>query len=338
MPQVSVLVAAYDAATTLGATLESVTAQEFRDWECVIVDDGSTDRTAEIAQEWAARDPRFRLIRLPHQGVVEARNAGIRTCRGDWIAILDADDHMDPRRLLLQMHAFASDPRLQVLGSHVRYMPRHRVGKGRLSYETWLNSHRSSADLWRDRHIEMPLAHPSMTIRADLLRATPYRDQGWPEDWDLLQRLFEVVGLEGIGVVPEALHVWTLRDDSLSCRSEAYTIASFTRCRAAYLASGVLAEHTTYALAGFGETGKALRKALTQEGRVCRVIYELHPGRIGQVIDGAEVHDRARIRHDLAKNRLPLLVSVSGMEARTTLRKWLLKSGLVEGIDFVCCA
>lgn len=339
MSHVSVLVAAFDAATTLGATLESVARQEFRDWECVVVDDGSTDGTAEIVRARAAVDGRFRLIQQTHQGVVAARNAGIEACGGDFIAILDADDQMLPQRLRLQMEVFRARPELHVLGTHVRYTPRPAVNSGRLAYEQWLNGHQTPTDLRRDRFVEMPLGHPTMTLRASLLRAHPYRDMGWPEDWDLLQRLFQILPTDAIDVLPEVLHDWALREDSLSQRSPAYTVEAFTRCRAAYLASDFLNDTETYALVGYGDTGKALRKALTAHGKSCQRIYELHPGRIDQIIDDAEVlhcDDLHRLPGDASPPKL--LVSVAGTEARTTLQILLRQIGLRDGDDFICCA
>ncbi|MGB0954075.1 MAG: glycosyltransferase family 2 protein [Planctomycetota bacterium] len=338
MSQVSVLVAAHDAATTLGATLKSVAQQELRAWECVVVDDGSTDGTAEVVRSMAASDARFRLIQQPHQGVVAARNAGIQACSSPFVAILDADDCMHPRRLRLQMEAFEARPQLHALGTHVRYTPRESMAAGRRAYEEWLNSHTSPADLWRDRFVEMPLGHPTMTVRASLLRATPYRDMGWPEDWDLLQRIFQLVGPDAIDVVPEVLHDWALHEDSLSSQSQAYSVEAFTRCRAAFLASDFLGEEESYALMGYGDTGKALRKALSVYGKTCSRIYELHPGRIGQEMDGAEVVSHDRLLDQPHPSKTKLLVSVSGLEARTALRKLLAQVGLRDTEDFICCA
>ncbi|MHC4837962.1 MAG: glycosyltransferase family 2 protein [Planctomycetota bacterium] len=336
-PPVSVLVAAHDAAATLDEALASVAAQTAADWECVVVDDGSADATAAVAEARAAADPRFRLLARGHEGVVAARNAGLAACEGDWIALLDADDRMHPRRLEAQLATLAADPRLVALGTHVRYFPEDSRGEGRRAYEAWLNRHRTPADLRRDRYVEMPLGHPTMTVRADLLQGLGYRDLGWPEDWDLLQRLFETTEPEAVGVVPEVLHDWRLRPDSLSRRSPAYTEAAFTRCRAAFLARGFLAAHADYALVGYGDTGKALRRALDAEGRACRRIYELHPGRVGQRIDGAPVLHRDELAAPAARE-LPLLVSVAGQDARDTLRGVLADAGHVDGTGFVCCA
>lgn len=326
------LVAAHDAAASLPQALSSIARQGLCDWECIVVDDGSRDGTSAVVESFAAKDTRFRLLRQEHLGVVEARNHGLQRCRGEFLAILDADDRMRPSRLEQQVEALEADPRLVAIGCHVEYFPKEAVGEGRRAYEDWLNGQLTAADIRRDRYIEMPVGHPTLMVRAAALQSLRYRDQGWPEDWDLFQRL---LGIGDVGIVPEVLHDWRLSPDSLARRSPTYAGQAFTACRAAFLAECLLAERQDYDLLGYGGTGKALRKALAKRERRCRRIFELHPGRIGQTLDGAEV-----LHHDAlaAPPPRPLLVSVSGPQARSFLRQKLAALGYREETDFVCTA
>jgi peptidoglycan/xylan/chitin deacetylase (PgdA/CDA1 family)/2-polyprenyl-3-methyl-5-hydroxy-6-metoxy-1,4-benzoquinol methylase len=93
---VSVVIPARNASATLGETLASLQAQEFADWEAVIVDDGSVDQTVRVAREHVAREPRFRLIEGDGRGAAAARNRGIAVARGHWLHFLDADDWVAP--------------------------------------------------------------------------------------------------------------------------------------------------------------------------------------------------------------------------------------------------
>ena len=88
----SIIIPIYNAARYLRATLESVAAQTFRDFECICVDDGSSDGSADIVEEFCARDSRFRLIRKSNGGEGSARNAGLDVAKGAWLCYLDADD------------------------------------------------------------------------------------------------------------------------------------------------------------------------------------------------------------------------------------------------------
>lgn len=96
--RISVIVAAYNAAATIDQALGSALAQTERDFEVLVVDDASTDDTAAIVA--ARTDPRIRLLRAPvNGGPGAARNLGLAAARGEWIAILDADDRFRPERL-----------------------------------------------------------------------------------------------------------------------------------------------------------------------------------------------------------------------------------------------
>jgi glycosyltransferase involved in cell wall biosynthesis len=96
-PRVTVVVAAYNGERFLHETLESVFAQDFDSFEVVFVDDGSEDRTGEIAQTFPVR-----YLRQENQGLPAARNAGLALARGDLIAFLDDDDVLPPTKLSLQ--------------------------------------------------------------------------------------------------------------------------------------------------------------------------------------------------------------------------------------------
>ncbi len=100
---VSVVIPACNAETWLPLTLESACRQTLREIEILVVDDGSTDRTAEIVENYSARDARIRLIRRENGGVGAARNSAIAEARGRYVAPLDADDIWSPDKLAAQV-------------------------------------------------------------------------------------------------------------------------------------------------------------------------------------------------------------------------------------------
>lgn len=109
-PLVTVIVPVFNGGSTLARTLESVRRQLFTDFECVIVDDGSEDGSAMIAERLCNLDARFRLLRQPNLGVARARNAGLAVARGRYIAALDADDLWHPQFLARHLTAWAGAP------------------------------------------------------------------------------------------------------------------------------------------------------------------------------------------------------------------------------------
>jgi glycosyltransferase involved in cell wall biosynthesis len=108
MSLVSVLVPAYNAATTIAETLASALAQSHSELEIIVVDDGSTDNTAEIVAGIAGRDARVILVRQENAGVAAARNAALARARGAYIAPLDADDLWHPDKLALQLRRMSA--------------------------------------------------------------------------------------------------------------------------------------------------------------------------------------------------------------------------------------
>ena len=101
---ISVIIPAYNEEKFLPTALDSLLAQTYPQWEAVIVNDGSTDSTAEIAAAYAARDSRFRVITIPNSGQSTARNAAFDHIRGEWVAFLDADDAFTPQALASMLH------------------------------------------------------------------------------------------------------------------------------------------------------------------------------------------------------------------------------------------
>lgn len=104
-PRVTVLLPVYNGQRYLDESLASITAQEYRDFEIVIVDDGSTDETPRIIERWLARDERIVTIRQENGGISRACNAGLALARGEYLARQDADDISLPHRLAKQVAA-----------------------------------------------------------------------------------------------------------------------------------------------------------------------------------------------------------------------------------------
>lgn len=119
MPMVSVIVAVYNGGRYLCAALDSVFAQNYHPMEVIVVDDGSTDDTASIAQS----HPEVRYVNQEHHGVAAARNSGVAMARGNLIALQDADDLWVPGRLALQVSYLRAHPEVDgVIGLQLNFL------------------------------------------------------------------------------------------------------------------------------------------------------------------------------------------------------------------------
>ena len=103
-PLISVVIPAYNAEQFLDETLESVLSQTYENWECIIVNDGSTDSTESVAKKWCEKDSRFRLTNKENGGLSSARNWGIKESKAEYIAFLDADDILIPDSLEVRIN------------------------------------------------------------------------------------------------------------------------------------------------------------------------------------------------------------------------------------------
>jgi glycosyltransferase involved in cell wall biosynthesis len=198
-PAVTVLMPVYNAERFVGQTVDSVLAQGFRDFEFLIINDGSTDRSLEILQSYADRDDRIRLLSRPNTGYVAALNEGLGLARGEFIARIDADDLADPRRLELQLARMRPEPGLVALGSNAWAMDE----EGRLlgDYDVPLTHEEIEAAHLRG---SSSVHHPAVMLRPEVVkRVGGYRKELMPcEDFDLWLRLGEVGRLANL---PEKL-------------------------------------------------------------------------------------------------------------------------------------
>jgi glycosyltransferase involved in cell wall biosynthesis len=93
-PLLSIIVPVYNSEKYLSKCLDSIIAQSFKDFECIVVDDGSSDGSPAICDEYAAKDPRIKVMHKKNEGVSSARNDGIQAACGDYIAFVDSDDYL----------------------------------------------------------------------------------------------------------------------------------------------------------------------------------------------------------------------------------------------------
>lgn len=109
---VSIVIPLYNKESVISQTLNSVLRQSYKNWECVIVDDGSTDKSVEVVEAFIAQHPGYwRIIRQSNQGQAVARNNGVINSTGEFIAFLDADDLWPPNKISNQVAALGANPK-----------------------------------------------------------------------------------------------------------------------------------------------------------------------------------------------------------------------------------
>ena len=200
MPLISIITPVFNGSRYLPATLDSIIAQTERDWECIVVNDGSKDNTWEIIQEFMRRDPRIRGFNCANRGAAEARNFGVTQSSPDskYIIFMDSDDLFTPDALSTLATAAAANP--QMVGSHG--LPAYINGTGKpLDPAVPIDFCRNRIGV-RGRHIvPIPIDEPTdlgvlladglhppglFLVRRDIVqRIGPMDPTLWPaNDWD----------------------------------------------------------------------------------------------------------------------------------------------------------
>lgn len=143
---VSIITPMYNGEKYIGQTIESVIAQTYPHWEMIVINDGSKDKGAEIVAEYAQKDSRIKLLSQKNAGSAAARNNGIRTAQGRYIALLDADDLWEPIFLDSQLSLMKETGALLVYGSHKRIDKHNKeclrpfLVKGKVTYQDLLRT------------------------------------------------------------------------------------------------------------------------------------------------------------------------------------------------------
>jgi glycosyltransferase involved in cell wall biosynthesis len=197
-PRVSVVMAVHDGERFVCAAVDSVLTQKFRDLELIVVDDGSTDRSAEIVREHP--DPRVRLVANGRNlGLAPSLNVGLAEARGEFVARLDADDVAMPQRLARQVAFMDANPRVALLGSWYTEMAADGTPGAQVKIPTqhW--------DLRWHMCLYCPFAHSAVLWRRTLVaeRVGQYDERlAYSMDYDLWRRIAERLEVANL---PESL-------------------------------------------------------------------------------------------------------------------------------------
>lgn len=295
-PRVSIIMAARNVAPYLDDALHSIRGQSLKDVEALIVDDGSSDGTADIARRHASEDGRLRCLKGPGRGPGAARNVAIAQARGRWIAIVDADDHIDLARLETladyaetqgcdavadNMTAFYEDDRSR---DHLWIPKSHWPTPRALAFRDLM-----MGGLGRPPAPELGYLKPLLDRRRLAALGKAYReDLLIGEDFDLMAR-WTAAGFS-YHYVPQALYAYRRRTTSLSYRLTAAQVAQMLEALAA------LEPAEPEDRAGLD----ARRRELTDLERYLRLVDRLKRGDLAAAI-------RALVRAD-SRRRLTISV------------------------------
>ncbi|MEZ4648391.1 MAG: glycosyltransferase [Candidatus Eisenbacteria bacterium] len=332
LPAVSVLLPVRNASSTLPGALDSLLAQTFTDFECIAIDDGSTDGTAGVLATYAGQDPRVRVARIEPSGIVAALDVAVGLARGRLLARQDADDRSHPQRFAAQVEFLRANPDIDLVATQVTHVGTPLTDGGR-RYLDWVRSCRKPEEIANGLWVESPLPHPTVLMRRSIFEDVGgYRDEGWPEDYDLWLRMLRRGAR--FGKVDRDLYEWADAPERASRTQPQYAPERFLACRAHHLAAFLKGRDTI--VWGAGRDGRRFARTFLAQGGVVSSFLDIDPRKIGRKAYGRPIEEAEA---GLARrgDRL-VLVAVGAKGARGIIRAALGDSGCVEGADYICVA
>ncbi len=209
-PLVSVVITAYNASRWIAETLDSVLAQDFTDFEVIVVDDGSTDDTAQVVAGYAER---VCCIHRPNGGQPSARNVGIRAARGEYIAFLDADDLWSKEKLRLQVDLLKRTG--LAWGYCEAWAFDGESGKSLFKFGELVRQY--DGDILESLFLADFIPSPTPVIRKSVFEHVGYFDEDRTvrigEDWDMWLR---IAACYPVGLVTEPLAYYRVHETSMT--------------------------------------------------------------------------------------------------------------------------
>jgi glycosyltransferase involved in cell wall biosynthesis len=226
-PLISVLLPAYNAERYIRQAIDSILAQTCGNFECIVIDDGSTDQTAGILNRYAAKDPRVIVKSGPNQGVSNSLNTALQMARGEVIARMDADDICLPTRFEKQARFLSEHPDYVLVGSRCMLIDPDGFP---ICEKTDIALDHEEIDGLLLR-MSWPLVHPAVMIRTQALRKIGGYNPQYKtnQDHDLFLRLAEIGRLANL---PEVLLQYRQHFQSVGAKklaSQASTVADIVK-------------------------------------------------------------------------------------------------------------
>lgn len=333
-PRISVVLPVYNAVSSLSTCLDSILNQTLSAWELIIVNDGSTDETGSIADHYAALDQRIRVIHQSNAGVAIAFQNGIDPALGSYIARMDADDVMLPRRLELQYNFLNAHPDFGLVSGFVEFGGSREHQNGYALHVDWLNTLQTHEEIFQARFIESPVANPSVMFRKETWKkyGGP-REGNFPEDYEQWLRWLE----QGVrfGKVSEPVIIWNDPTTRLTRNDNRYSPEAFARVKTHYVLQEVFrnCNGRKIAVCGAGRvTRKRYRELLTKLHPMIGCYVDVAPQRVGKTIEGKPVVNLDSIV-DVDANYVLVLTAMHG--ARDAIKFNLIGKGFEGAKDFV---
>lgn len=327
--KVSILIPVRNGEEFLAECIESIVNQTYTNWELIIVNDHSTDKTKDILLEYQSLNSSIKVLENKGKGIISALQTAYDNCQGNFITRMDADDIMMPNKLELMANKLQEKGVGFVAVGLVKYFAENGVGEGYFNYQEWLNKLTLTERNFEEIYRECVIPSPSwMMHRADLDTIGGFNSDIYPEDYELTFRMYK----QGIKVasIPEVIHKWRDYSTRTSRTDPHYSDNFFLPLKMKYFMELHRDIERPLELWGAGNKGKEMARFLIKNG----IEFEWacnNPNKIGKDIYGKILISDKEI---FTRENPQILIAIRNEAATTQIKKVFYSKNLTPNLDY----
>ena len=327
LPQISIVLPVHNGSRYLAECLDSILAQTRNDWELVAVDDFSEDQSLSILLDYAAREPRMKVISNQKRGLLGALRMAVEHASSEVLTRIDQDDKMPPERLEKMYPLVAGGSKVVALGLVECFVEEGELGNGYQRYQNWLNDLTSRQANYSEIYKECTVPSPAWMASREAMEVA-LKEDVYPEDYQLAFT-FRALGYE-VKAVQETVLFWRDHAARGSRNVSWYEDNRFAELKLRWFLKTDYQPTKPLYLWGAGKRGKQLAKLLIEESQpfhwVCNNVEK-----IGKQIYEVEMESTEEL---FSASTPQIIVAVAGPDDQTLIREMLEKAGLRSMKDF----
>ncbi|RLD29386.1 MAG: glycosyltransferase family 2 protein [Bacteroidetes bacterium] len=328
-PLISILIPFKNTVEFLPECLQSIINQTYSTWELLIVDDGSTDESFKLVENFANKDSRIHLLKNNGFGIISALRLAFSNSKGDFITRMDSDDIMSSNKLEVLSNNLIKFGKQHVAIGLVKYFSETGIGDGYSKYETWINNLTLNGTNYSEIYKECVIPSPCWMIhREDLINADAFNPNRYPEDYDLTFRFYK----KGYTCIPcnSILHQWRDYTTRASRIDPHYAHDYLLDIKLYYFLMLDYNNSRPLAIWGAGDKGKTIAKTLIENEVPFDWICD-NPKKIGRDIYGKGLKPFTFLKQIQNPQSI---ITVANAEAQKQIRNYLTKLRLQSMRDY----
>ncbi|SFZ92132.1 Glycosyltransferase involved in cell wall bisynthesis [Flaviramulus basaltis] len=330
---VSILIPFKNTEAFIADCIESILQQTYKNWELIIVDNNSIDKSHNIVNAFADKDSRIKLLKNSRTGIITALQLAFSKSKGELITRMDSDDIMPPNKLKVLVNNLVTHGNKHISIGLVNYFSEEGIKNGYKNYEFWLNNLTQTGANYSEIYKECVIPSPCWMIhRDDLIACDAFNTNRYPEDYDLAFRFYK----HQYKCIPcnQVLHNWRDYNTRTSRTHVHYTENHIIPLKLDYFLELDYNTGKTLVLWGAGNKGKTIAKILIEKNVSFTWICD-NPNKIGRDIYGKIL----KPFDDLEKISNPQsIITVANKSSQKEIKNYMLKLDMkpIEDYIFFC--